>query len=97
MLASRLRQSLQPGTYDILYEPLVKSSKIILSALYIKLDLMKNFVKAMDNTEKEFLYLSKKFPCLNKTKIKEEVFVGLQIRKLFQMNISITFSKVMKS
>lgn len=45
---------------------------------------MKNFVKAMDKTGEAFLYLSTKFPRLSEAKIKEGVFVGPQIRKLFK-------------
>jgi hypothetical protein len=79
-----VRQSLKPGTHNVLYEPLVESSKIILPALHVKLGLMKNFVKAMDKTGEAFLYLSTKFPRLSEAKIKEGVFVGPQIRKLFK-------------
>jgi len=43
-----------------------------------------NFVKAMDRTGSAFQYLAEKFPRLNVAKIKEGVFVGPQIRKLFR-------------
>jgi len=45
---------------------------------------MKNFVKAMDRTVSAFKYLAEKFPRLSEAKIKEGVFVGPQIRKLFR-------------
>jgi hypothetical protein len=45
---------------------------------------MKNFVKAMDRTGSAFNYLAEKFPRLSEAKIKEGVFVGSQIRKLFR-------------
>jgi hypothetical protein len=45
---------------------------------------MKNFLKAMDRTGSAFKYLAEKFPRLNEGKIKEGVFVGPQIRKLFR-------------
>ena len=44
---------------------------------------MKNFVKVMDRTGSAFRYLAEKFPRLSETKIKEGVFVGPQIRELF--------------
>jgi len=50
----------------------------------MKLGLMKNFVKAMDGTGSAFKYLAEKFPRLSEVKIKEEVFVGPQIRRLFR-------------
>ena len=45
---------------------------------------MKNFVKAMDRIGSAFKYLAEKFPRLSEAKIKEGVFVGSQIRKLFR-------------
>jgi hypothetical protein len=45
---------------------------------------MKNFEKAMDRTRSGFKHLAEKVPRLSKTKIKEGVFVGPQIRKLFR-------------
>jgi len=50
---------------------------------------MKNFVKAMDRTGSAFKYLAKKFPQLREAKIKEMVFMGLQIRRLFRDNMFI--------
>jgi len=52
--------------------------------LHIRLGLMKNFVKAMDQTGSAFKYLVEKFPRLCEAKIKEWVFVDPQIRKLFR-------------
>jgi len=45
---------------------------------------MKNFVKSMDRTGSAFKYLAEKFTRLSETKIKEGVFVGPQMRKLFR-------------
>jgi hypothetical protein len=45
---------------------------------------MKNFVKTMDQTGPTFRYLAKKFPGISAAKIKEGVFIGPQIRKLFR-------------
>jgi hypothetical protein len=49
---------------------------------------MQNFVKAMDRTGSAFKYLAEKFPRLSEAKIKEGVFVGPQIRKLFRDDMS---------
>ncbi|XP_050822620.1 uncharacterized protein LOC127057686 [Gopherus flavomarginatus] len=77
-----LRQSLEPGRKSVQHPPLVKSRKILLPPLHIKLGLMKNFVKAIDKTQAAFKYLHGKFPRLSEAKIKEGVFVGPQIREL---------------
>jgi hypothetical protein len=45
---------------------------------------MKNFVKAMNQNSVGFMYLTKKFPSISDDKIKEVVFVGIQIRELIQ-------------
>ena len=79
-----MRQSFQPGTHYVLCEPLIESNKILLIALHVKLGLMKNFVKTMDKTGEACLYLCKKFPRLSAAKIKERIFVGSQIGKLFK-------------
>lgn len=60
----------------------VEKSNIILPALHIKLDLMKNFVKALSPDSGAFSYLEKKIPKLSTQKIKEGIFVGPQIKKL---------------
>jgi hypothetical protein len=52
--------------------------------LYIRIGLMKNFVKAMDRTGSVFEYLAEKFPQRSEAKIKEGVFMVPQIRKLFR-------------
>jgi hypothetical protein len=45
---------------------------------------MKNFVKAMDQKGPAFRYLNLKFTGISAAKIKEGVFIGHQIRKLFR-------------
>ena len=44
---------------------------------------MKNFVKAMNKSGDGFQYLQNKFPRISDAKIKEGIFVGPQIRELF--------------
>jgi len=43
---------------------------------------MKNFVKRMDKTSRGFEYVKNKFPNVNDAKIKEGIFIRLQIREL---------------
>ena len=78
------RTELVPGLKNIINPPLVDPDKIYLPPLHIKLGLMKNFVKGMDKTGSGFTYVRNKFPSISDAKIKEGIFVGPQIRKLFQ-------------
>jgi hypothetical protein len=77
------RKSLKVGE-NVQHLALAEWHKILLPSLHIKLGLMKNFVKAMDWTGSAFKYLAEKFPRLSEAKIKEGVYVGPEIRKLFR-------------
>jgi hypothetical protein len=65
-------------------QPLVEPSKILLPSMHLKLGLMKNFVKAMNQGAAVFTYLREKFPRLSEAKLKEVIFIGLQIRDLIE-------------
>ena len=52
--------------------------------MHLKLGLMKNFVKAMNQEEAAFTYLREKFPRLSEAKLKEGIFIGSQIRDLIK-------------
>jgi hypothetical protein len=65
-------------------QPLVDPSKILLPTMHLKLGLMKNFVKAMNQEEAAFTYLREMFPRLNEAKLKEGIFIGPQIRDLIK-------------
>lgn len=56
----------------------------MLSPLHIKLEITKNYIKAMDQTGTVFRYLTEKFPEIRATNITEDVFISLRIRKLFR-------------
>jgi hypothetical protein len=80
-----LRQSLDPGSKNVLRESLIPPSQVILPPLHIKLGLMKQFVKAMKvNDSDAFNYIFLKFPKLSDAKIREGVFDGPQIRTLLR-------------
>lgn len=55
------------------------------ASLPIKLELKKDFVKAMDKYGDDFCYLKQKFSKINDAKIKERIFIGPQIRNLLAM------------
>jgi len=78
------RKSLKVGEKNVQHPVLAEWHKTLLSTLKIKLRLMKNFVKAMNRTGSAFKYLAEKSPRLSEAKIKEGMFVGPQIRKLFR-------------
>ncbi|XP_077117201.1 uncharacterized protein LOC143773722 [Ranitomeya variabilis] len=78
------RDKMCPGIKNVQHCPLVERSKIILPALHIKLGLMKNFVKGMNQEGNAFKYLRGKFPQLSDAKVKEGVFIGPQIRDLLR-------------
>jgi hypothetical protein len=52
-----IRKSLEPGIMNVENQPLVEPSKIILPSMHLKIDLMKNIVKAMNQEETAFTYL----------------------------------------
>lgn len=82
-----VRTTLDPGSRNIIHDSLVEGwfpSKILIPPLHIKLGLMKQFVKALDKNGKCFKYLQTKFPKISEAKIKEGVFDGSQIRKMFR-------------
>ena len=78
------RNSYAPGVKNI-HILLVNADKVLMPPLHIKLGLMKNFVKAMEKQNSNgFEFLCKKFPKLSLAKLKEGIFVGRQIRKVFE-------------
>jgi len=51
------RKSLEPRIMNVENQPLVEPSKILLPSMHLKLGLMKNFVKTMNQGEAAFTYL----------------------------------------
>jgi hypothetical protein len=68
-------QSLIPGQKNV-NTPLRNPEKVYLLPLQIKLGL----IKKMDRYCDGLLYLKNKFPRIGDTKIKEDIYVGPQIR-----------------
>lgn len=81
-----LRNNLIVGDKNILRTNLVDPKNILLPPLHIKLGLMKQFIKALDKNKNCFQYICKKFPQLSEAKLKEDIFVGPQIRTLCKDN-----------
>ena len=78
------RSTLKASTKNVKYTPLVEASKVLLPSLHIKLGSMKNFVKAMNQNGAAFKYICNKFPVLSQAKLKEGIFIGLQVNKLLK-------------
>ena len=79
------RNSYAPGMKNIQKIFLVKkSNKVLMPLLHINLGLMKNFVKAMvKHHSNGFEFFCKKVSNLSQAKLKEGIFVGPQIGKVF--------------
>ena len=93
-----MRESFTPGYRNISHLALVDRSNVILPTVHIKIGLMKQFVKALNNENACFRYIREKFPDLYAEKVKEGVFVGRQIRKLTQyLKFLSTMTNVEKS
>ena len=69
------------GQDNIIKETFVERSKIIFPPLCIKLELMKQFVKALDKEGECFKYICKVFPRL---RLKAGIFDGTLIRQLIK-------------
>ena len=69
---------------NIIYEPLVPRKKNIIPPLYIKLGLIKQFVKALPVDGGCFNNICNFFPGMSNEKLKAGMFDGTQIRKIMR-------------
>ena len=76
------QEDLAVGDKNIINKPLVNRDRIILPPLYIKLGLMKQFVKALNKDGDYFNYIAKTFPGLNMENFKAGIFHEPRIRKI---------------
>lgn len=79
-----MRKTLTPGVKNVFNKPLVDQEDIIIPPVHCKLGLMRNFMKAMDKTDKGFQRLKEKFPYISDAKLKEGIFVGPEIRQVIK-------------
>ena len=79
--------SLELGTKNAQHILLIESSNILLPSVHIRLGLMKNFFKVMDQTGSAFRYFTEKFPGISIAKTKEGVFFGPQMCKLLRHTV----------
>ena len=71
-----------PGSVNVLAPSLVERSKIVFPPLRIKLGIMKQFVKTLEQDGDCFIYICMKFPCITIKKLNAGIFDKPQIRKL---------------
>ena len=91
------RQQMTVCESNVLYESLVPRDKIIFSPLYIKLGLMKQFIKALDKEGACFEYICKAFPGVTIEKLKNGIFDGSDTRKLIKDQNVITSMNELES
>lgn len=70
------------GLKNVANEPLIEWQKKYESPVYIKLGFIKVFAKTLNTSRSVFIYLRRKFTLENEAKLKGEIFVVLQTRKL---------------
>jgi hypothetical protein len=63
---------------------LVDKPQIYLPPLHTKLGLIKVLVKAVNKESEMFSYLRRELPTISEAKKKEGIFVGPQIKQLFE-------------
>ncbi|GFV09184.1 uncharacterized protein TNCV_4077861 [Trichonephila clavipes] len=85
-----IRKALILGVKNVERQSLVDPKKILFPPLHIKLGLMKQFVKALDKEGECFKYLCEQFPGLSDAKLKEDIFVGPDTRKLLKDETFVT-------
>ena len=77
-----LRETLKVGLPNIVNNPIIDREKLIFPSLLIKLGLMKQFVRALNNDGESFQHIVLVLPALSFENIKAGVFNGPQIRAL---------------
>ena len=79
---------------NVKWVPLIEPQKMLIPPLHIKLDLIKQFLTALDKEPAAFKYLQVLFPKLSVVKVKAGIFVGPQIKKIVECD---EFAKLLSS
>ena len=75
-----MREHLHPGSHNVINQFLIPVEKILLPTLQIKLDLVNQFVKALNQASAAFQHIRQMFPKVSDAKISAGIFVGPQIK-----------------
>ena len=70
------RKDLISGSHNVVNSSLNERSKIFLPPLHIKLELAKQFVKALKQTTRAFRHIRQMFSSISEAKVKGGIFVG---------------------
>ena len=81
------REDLTPGGYKVIKEPIKSRKKVLFQSLYIKLGLVKQFVKALDFEREAFQKIRAMLPKLSDAKRKRGIFVSHQISTMLKSRI----------
>ena len=76
------RKNFTPDYHNVLNSSLIERSRILLPPLHTKLGLAKQFVKALKPTSRAFRHIRQILPSISEAKVKGDIFVGPQIRKM---------------
>ena len=87
----------KPVEKNIINDSLVNQKNVILPPLYIKLGLMKQFVKTLDRSGECFEYICSAFPGLSYEKKKAGIFDRPQIRILLKNQHFVTTMTVVEA
>lgn len=79
-----LRSSFTVGSHNIIRKSLVDPAKILIPPFHIKLGLIEQYVKALEKNGECFTYLRAVFKKKSDAKLREGIFDGPEIRKLFK-------------
>jgi hypothetical protein len=77
-------KSIDSRIKNIISQTLVNQDNVFLPPLYIKLSLMGHVVKDIDQNGSGFLYIKQNFPRIREARIKDEIFLGPQIREIMR-------------
>ena len=78
------RNALNRGSHNVIREPLIERSKILLPPLHIKLGLIKKLTKALDKEGQCFMYLRKQFEKLSDAKNEIEKSAWLSFKSIVE-------------
>jgi hypothetical protein len=83
-----VREEVVPVKFNVKNSPLWNFEKVFMPPLHIKQGVMKKPLEVFDKGGENFLYLRIKFPNRSDDKIKQDIFVGLQVGNLYCTRIS---------
>ena len=75
---------MKSGWHNVLSQPLMDPQKILLLLLHVKLDLMRNSVKALNKESRAVAFVNQKFSCISELILRTGIFESSQIREFMK-------------